>query len=158
MSLNELREMPEARKLLRLFLTAFIVWLLFIALLARVVGMNNELRDEISSGSQVLNAASTYRSFRAAQAVANRHPGDADPLSVVSDVLDAHNLRDRTLQLQSSSSVLTLQLERVYGNEMEEFLSTLESRGIFVRTAEIRVLPSGDDRLLGATFSLEQNQ
>lgn len=156
-TLNELKEMPEARKLLRLFSVSLLIWLFAIVLLLQVRHMTGTLSSNLSSGNLILNAASTHKSFPASQTNASA-VSEGDALSVVSDVLEALQLRDRALQLQSNASGVLLQLERIYGDEMHEFLVTMESRGLRIKTAEIKVLPEGDDRLLSATYLLERNR
>ncbi len=76
---------------------------------------------------------------------------------MLSEIVDTLGLRDRVVQLQSNVSGIALQLERVYGEELKEFLLTLDSRGLKIKTAEIKVLPVGSERFLAVTLLLEQN-
>jgi hypothetical protein len=156
-SLAEIRETPEFRKLFRLFAAAAILWLAFLLVVGRIHAQQGRLAGAISDGDQILNNASLYLSHPAAgQTVATTEREET--LTVLSQIVDALELRERMRQLQSNASGVTLQLERLYGNEMSGFLSTLEKRGIRVKTAELRITPSDGERLLGCTLVLEQNR
>ncbi|MDR1944514.1 MAG: hypothetical protein LBQ19_06795 [Synergistaceae bacterium] len=153
-TLGEIREMPEARKLFTLYLTAFILWAILIALLLKIGGMEGEISRSLSAGDQIINAASVYRSYPVAEKQASAGQG-ADTFNIVSEITDALGLGVRRSQLQASASGVSLQLDRIYGQEMAEFLKTAEERGLRVKTAEIKALPSNEGRVLVATFLWE---
>ena len=154
---SELRDMPEARKLLRLYGLVSGTWLISLVLLLYVYSFGSVVSSELYMGERILDMAAKYRAYPAsAQSAAAG--SDEDPLTLVSDIAETLNMRDRVQQLQSDESGVLLQLERIYGDEMVKFLSTAESRGLNVKTAEIKALPSGEDRLLGATFLLEKKR
>ena len=155
--LGEIRDMPEARKLSRLFGTAIAAWLISLVLLLHVYGLGGAVGSELYSGERILDMAAKFKASPASEQSVSA-ASEGDPLSLVSDIAETLNMRDRVQQLQSNESGVLLQLERIYGDEMVKFLSTAESRGLNVKTAEIKALPSGDDRLLGATFLLEKRR
>lgn len=156
MNLNEIREMPESRRLFRLFAAAAVLWLLFFILLYYIAAAGNTIKSGVASGDRVLSAAAIYTPSAAPGTA--RTVSDADTMTVVTDILDTLELRSRAIQLQSNASGVSLNLERVYGSEMQEFLSTLESRGLRIRNAELKSLPAGDERVLGAVLLLEPNR
>jgi hypothetical protein len=154
-TLGEIREMPEARKLFTLYLTAFVLWVILIALLLKIGGMEGEISRGLSAGDQIINAASVYRSYPVAEKQSSAGQG-VDTFNVVSEITDALGLGGaRRSQLQASASGVSLQLDRIYGREMAEFLKTAEERGLRVKTAEIKALPSNEGRVLAATFLWE---
>ena len=156
-TLGELREMPEARRLFRLFAAAAVVWIAFFFLLLQVKSNSVKLAADVSDGDRVLNAATSYRAYpRSNQAAAAAV--DQEPLTVLSQIVDTLQLRDKLQQLQANSSGVQLQMERLYGNELQELLGTVESRGLKIRRTDILVVPVEDERLLNITLLLEQGQ
>jgi hypothetical protein len=153
-TLGEIRDMPEAHRLFRLLGIALALWVLFALLLVRIGGMNDEILKGLEAGDNIIDAASTYRSYPTATRNQSTQPG-AEPLTAVSEIVETMGLRDRMPQLQSNSAGVLLQLERLYGDEMEEFLVELEKKGLNIKTAEMRSIPSGEDRVLNATFLVE---
>lgn len=154
---SEIREMPEARKLFKLYGLVSGTWIIALVLLLYVYSFGSAVSSELYVGERILDIAAKYRSYPASAQSTATDTGE-DPLSLVSDIAETLNMRDRVQQLQSDQSGVMLQVERIYGDEMVKFLSTAESRGLNVKTAEIKALPSGDDRLLGATFLLEKKR
>ena len=158
MTLSEFREMPEARKISRLLLLAAAVWVVFLFLVLEIRDMGSKIDRDLSVGDQIINNAIVYRSYPATARTKTAAGTTEEPLTVLSQIVDALELRERMLQLQSNASGILLQLDKLYGRELEEFLSTIESRGLTIKTAEIRSIPSGEVRLIGATLLMEQNR
>ena len=158
MTLSEFREMPEARKISRLLLLAAAVWLVFLFLVLEIRDMGREIDRDLSTGDQIINNAIVYRSYPATARTKTVTNTTEEPLTVLSQIVDALELRERMLQLQSNASGILLQLDKLYGDELEEFLTTIESRGLTIKTAEIRSMPSGEERLIGVTLLMEQNR
>lgn len=157
MTLSEFREMPEARRISRLFLCAAVIWVLFLFLVMEIRDMAGQIDRDLSSGDQIINNAIVYRSYPATSQTKAAASGE-EPLTVLSQIVDTLGLRERMLQLQSNASGILLQMDKLYGQELEEFLSTVESRGLSIKTAEIRSVPSGADRLIGVTLLMEQSR
>jgi hypothetical protein len=85
----------------------------------------------------------------------NKRAASEEPLGVVSEIIDVLKLRDRTQRLQSSSSGVSIQLERMFGGELLDFLISLENSGLDVRAAEIRALPASGIRLLSVFLTVD---
>lgn len=158
MTLSEFREMPEARKISRLLLLAAVIWMAFLFLVLEIRDMGRVIGRDLSAGDQIINNAIVFRSYPAATRTKAAPSTTEEPLTVLSQIVDALELRERMLQLQSNASGILLQLDKLYGEELEEFLATIESRGLTIKTAEIRSIPSGEERLIGATLLMEQNR
>lgn len=160
MNLSEIRELPEATKLFKLGAAALLLWLLAFALFLQALGIGSQSVREIDAAERVINAAVVYKSY---PSVASAQKGNEaeDPYAVTSEVVSSLNLDDRILQLATQSSQAShtpgvlLQIERLYGEEMAQLVTLFESQGLLVRTAEIRAMPVGKERLLSGTFSLE---
>ena len=145
-TIEEIREIPEAKRIFRLFLIAFVLWATLIAVILRVRSMGEEITAILESGDQIINVASAYRSY----------PDLRQPLlASVSEIVEALGLRSRMSQLQANASGVQLQLDRLYGSEMREFLNSLEEKELRVRTAEVKTLSSPGGLVLNASFLLE---
>ncbi|MDR1885475.1 MAG: hypothetical protein LBQ56_04315 [Synergistaceae bacterium] len=153
---SEIREMPEARRLFRLAALAAVAWAGSAVLLFQTADVNSRLRENLASGDRIINAASVYRAHPGREADVPR-PAEEDPMSVITGIVQTLGIRERMQNLRSDSSGVSVQFDRLYGSELREFLSTMESRGLRVRTAEIRALPSGGERLLGVTLQMERS-
>lgn len=160
MTFSEIRELPEAAKLFKLAAAAAALWLLALALFFQVLGIDAQTARDIDASERVVNAAIVYKSY---PSVASAQSGNSaqDPYTVTSEVVSSLNLEDRILQLSTQSSQAShapgvlLQIERLYGDEMSELLTLFESQGLLVKTAEIKAMPVGKERLLSGTFALE---
>ncbi len=153
----ELREMPETRRLALIYLIAAVLWIALLFFVYRISGTSRTIQTNLNAGDQILNSAILYKSSSPKGPSAQARTIQGEPLSVLSEIVDTLGLRDRVVQLQSNVSGIALQLERVYGEELKEFLLTLDSRGLKIKTAEIKVLPVGSERFLAVTLLLEQN-
>ncbi|MDR0764756.1 MAG: hypothetical protein LBE65_04095 [Synergistaceae bacterium] len=156
MTMINTREAFDDRDFRNVFITcacALAVWGMVFAFAAASSSLNRRVADEISSSDEVLDYAMRYRALPRTDA--NRRAAPEEPLGVVSRIVDVLKLRDRTQRLQSSSSGVFIQLERVFGGELLDFLVSLENGGLDVRAAEIRALPSSGTRLLSVSLTAE---
>jgi hypothetical protein len=154
--MTNLREVFEDRDFRGVFITcvcALAVWGMVFAFAAGASSLNRQAADEISSSDEILDHAMRYRALPRTGTARKAAP--EEPLGVVSETIDALKLRDRTQRLQSSSSGVSIQLERVFGGELLDFLVSLENGGLDVRAAEIRALPASDIRLLSVSLTVE---
>lgn len=157
MTLNELRAMPESKRLFRFLLAALLIWVILLFLLMEIADSSRKIGMDIFTSDQIINNALVYRAHPASKNKAIVASSE-EPLTVLSQIVDTLGLRERMLQLQSNPTGILLQMEKLYGDELEEFMTTIESRGLKIKTAEIKGLPSGNERLLGMTLLLEQNR
>ncbi|MDL2263301.1 hypothetical protein LJC31_01470 [Synergistaceae bacterium OttesenSCG-928-I11] len=153
----ELREMPETRKLTLIYLLAVLLWIALLFLLFRIYDTSHSLRTSLNTGDQIVNNAILYQASSSKGSSIPTQAIRGEPLSVLSEIVNTLGLRDRMVQLQSNVSGISLQLERVYGEELKDFLLTLDSRGLKIKTAELKALPVDNERLLAVTLLLEQN-
>lgn len=70
-----------------------------------------------------------------------------DALGALSRMLDRLALRDRVAQFASSGTGIAVQVERLYGEELGRLLQELGAEGFSVRSAELKVLPFGGEKL-----------
>jgi len=132
---------------------ALIVWVLLIALMLSSDTSFNLVSADLSSSGRVLDYAMQLKALPRTGNVVAGIP--EEPLSVLSNIIDALGLRDRMQQLQSNPSGIVVQLERMYGDELGELLGSIENNGLSVKTAEIRALPREEGKLLSATLTME---
>jgi hypothetical protein len=156
MTMVNLREAFEDRDFRGVFITcalALAVWGMVFAFAAGASSLNRQVSDAISSSDKILDYSMRYRALP--RTSTNKRTAPEEPLGVVSRTIDALKLRDRTQRLQSSSSGVSIQLERMFGGELTDFLAALENSGLDARTAEIRALPVGSVRLLSVSLTVE---
>jgi hypothetical protein len=156
MTMINLREAFEDRDFRGVFIicaAALAVWGMVFAFAAAASSLNRQVSNELSSSDEVLDYAIRFRALPRTDA--NSITASEEPFGVISQIVDALKLRDRTQRLQSSSSGVSIQLERVFGGELMDFLVSLENSGLDVRAAEIRALPASDIRLLSVSLTVE---
>lgn len=154
MTLLEIRELPEARKLFKLILGAASLWILALILLLQALDLNTQARRDLADADRVVNASIVYKAHPSTNAPKPGSTAD-DPYAIVSEILASLGLEDRILQLSTQSSGVLLQVERLYGEEMAQLVTLFESQGLSVKTAELKALPVDKERLLTSTFLLE---
>lgn len=150
---NVIREDTGYRRLAMLSLLALVFWVgtIFIAMSANSMVEENSYNIDVSN--KVINNGAMYKELRGG--TAKTQVTTEEPLSVVSDIVAALELKEKVMQLQSNASGISIQLEQLYGEDLKELLTILDGRGIKVKNAEIRALPSGNDRLLAVSMMLE---
>jgi type II secretory pathway component PulM len=153
-NIDELREMPEARRLFRLYALALVLWIALAVIVTRISAMKDETALNLASADQVINIAALYKSYPEPEQAAASQSG-TDSVAAVSEIVETLELRSRMSQLQANASGVQLQLDRLYGKEMSEFLDSLEEKDLRVRTAEIKTLSGPGGLVLNASFLLE---
>lgn len=154
--MDELRAMPDIRRLAATYIAVAVLWTAVILAIFKIADMSGKIGGNLSAGDQIISTALAYR----AEAGSAARPASAatftgDPLSVLSEIVSTLGMRDRMTQLQSNISGISMQFEKIYGDEMRDFLTAIDSRGLKIKNGEIRAMPSGDERLLNATLLLE---
>lgn len=150
-----IKEIPELRKIVITFALACISWLAFL-LLASEISSNDRTADgNISSSEQIMSIAMTYKASSGNVGAAHTEKLKGEPLTVLSDIIDGLGIRDRLVQLQSNASGIAIQVERLYGDEFEALISTIDSRGLSIKTSDVKALPVNDERLISSTLLLE---
>jgi hypothetical protein len=134
------------------FCAACAVWATGAVFASMLAASADTANSDISSAGQVLDYA---MQFRALPRTGNAAPRSEDPLGALSQITDALGLRDRIRQLQSNTSGVVLQVEKMFGGELGELLYSAENRGLAVKTAEIRALPGEGSRILSVTLMMD---
>lgn len=154
---DQIRDEAEFRKLAVLYALVLLLWISAVWGASSLATLDEQLDRALVSSDQVLNSAILYRAAGSSGG-AGRSQTQQEPLSALSDIVDTLELRERLMQLQANASGIALQIEKLYGEELAEFLTVLDRRGLKIKNADIRSLPSGDDRLLSITMLLEQDR
>jgi hypothetical protein len=151
---HEMLRDGDFRRPIFLCAAALVVWVLLIALMLSSESSLNLAGSDLSSSGRVLDYAMQLKALPRTGNVVTETPDE--PLSALSNIIDALGLRGRMQQLQSNPSGIVVQLERLYGDELGELLGSIENSGLSVKTAEIRALPvPGEGRQLSATLTME---
>lgn len=135
-----------SRKLLLFLLAAIVAWGAggyFSALASR---SDQTLALQQNRLSTLNELAAQYRQLAGESgAVARTDAGDIVP--VFSQIVEEMGLRDRLLQISPVSRGVSVQMDRLYAEELVSLLKGLTSRGIRVNSSELRALPFQDKRL-----------
>jgi hypothetical protein len=150
---REILKDGDVRRPAYLCSAALIVWVLSIALTLSSDASLSLVGMDLSSSGRVLDYAMQLKALPRAGNVVTDIP--EEPLSALSDIINALGLRDRMQQLQSNPSGIVVQLERLYGSELGELLGSIENNGMSVKTAEIRALPGDEGKVLNAVLTME---
>jgi hypothetical protein len=150
----EILKDADFRRPLYLSCAAAAMWVVLFIFAWSLVSSGNLMNLDISSSDRVLDYAMQFRALPRTEIP--KAASAEDPLSVLSQIVDVLGLRDRVQQLQSNPSGVVIQLEKLYGDELGELLYSIENRGIDIKTAEIRALPSEGGRILNVTLMMGQ--
>jgi hypothetical protein len=150
MTMINLREAFEDRGFRGVFIicaAAIAVRGVVFALAAASSSPNRQVSDEVPYHTMLLRALPRTGT--------NKINPPEEPLNVVSQIVGTLKLRDRTQRLQSSSSGVSIQPERMFGGGLLDFLVSPGNSGLEVRAAEIRSLPASDIRLPSVSLTVE---
>lgn len=153
--IDELRSMPEIRRLTITYAVVAVLWIALLFAILKVSDLSRDIGGDLSAGDQIISSALVYHADPGGSSQAQTQTFTGDALSVISEIVSTLGMRERMTQLQSNMSGISLQFEKLYGDELKDFLTALDNRGLKVQNGEIRALPSGDDRLLNAALLVE---
>lgn len=151
--IEEIRELPETKKLIRLGLLALLVWTVGAALFLEAAAVLNSSRERIVDAGRVLDAANTFYSYPS-----RNSEGDKEPLSLLTDTINELRLKDRVGLMNSGSLGLTVQMTELNGAEFVSLLKRLAEKGLQIKTADIRAITSAQKgRLINASMLIGAN-
>jgi hypothetical protein len=147
-------EIPGARKTLFFIFAALSLWIAGLYFSSNIARM--EQTYKIQQGRLVIlnelavqyNQLLQYRSD-------NIKTEAVDLIPVFSQIVEEAGMRDRFIQIATVSRRVTVQMERLYAEDLVTILNGLSKHGIRVYTAELRALPFQDKRLFRFEATLE---
>ena len=149
-TLYEIKNMPDARRVGRVVLLALIIWLLGFILLFQGLHLLERGREYIGETDSILKAANIVRSYPVLSTVS-----DGESLPEISSVIDFLGLKNRVSQMNSSQSGLVFSVEKIHTEELASLIESISEKGLYIKTAEIRAISSAKDgRLINATFAI----
>ena len=145
-------EIPGARRTLLFMFTAVFAW---------IIGMyysSNAARIEQSYKLQqgrliILNELAVQYRQLVAERGARENTAAEDLIHVFSQIVEDAGMRDRLLQISTVSRGISVQMERLYAEDLVTVLNGLNKRGIRILSSELRAMPFQDKRLF--TFNAE---
>ena len=151
--IEEIRELPETKKLIRLGLLALLVWTAGTAFFLEASSILNSSKDRVMDTGKILDAANTFYSYPSRTSAEGK-----EPLSLLTDAINELSLKDRVGLMNSGSSGLTVQMTELNGAEFVSFLKRLSEKGLQVNTADIRAITSAQKgRLINASMLIGAN-
>jgi len=151
--IEEIRGLPETKKLIRLGLLALLVWTAGTAFFLEASSILNSSKDRVMDTGKILDAANTFYSYPSRTSSEGK-----EPLSLLTDAINELSLKDRVGLMNSGSSGLTVQMTELNGAEFVSFLKRLSEKGLQVNTADIRAITSAQKgRLINASMLIGAN-
>jgi len=145
---EEIRGLPETKKLIRLGLLALLIWTAAAALFLEASAVLNSSKERFNDAGKILDAANTFYSYPSRTSA-----GGKEPLSLLTDAINELSLKDRVGLINSGSSGLTVQMTELNGAEFVSFLKRLSEKGLQANTADIRAITSAQKgRLINASM------
>lgn len=135
----------DSRTSLLLALLCLLVW--SAGLLWRADARSVDARAAVQEGRflQLMRTLSQYQALPRKEE--KKEVSAVDALGALSRMLDRLALRDRVTQFASSGTGIAVQVERLYGEELGRLLQELGAEGFSIRSAELKVLPFGGEKL-----------
>ncbi|MEA4873178.1 MAG: hypothetical protein VB076_10275 [Synergistaceae bacterium] len=151
--IEEIRGLPETKKLIRLGLLALLVWTAGTAFFLEASSILNSSKDRVMDTGKILDAANTFYSYPSRTSAEGK-----EPLSLLTDVINELSLKDRVGLMNSGSSGLTVQMTELNGAEFVSLLKRLSEKGLQVKTADIRAITSVQKgRLINSSMLIGAN-
>lgn len=134
---EEIKNMTETKKLIRLTLAGLLIWAVGVLLFAGACRPLDRRTENLLSSKKILNAAHTFYS---------RLPRSAreeeSPLTALTGILGGLGLKERAEITNTASTDMTVRIPEMNGQELILFLKGLSEKGLTVRTAEMRAFTS----------------
>lgn len=152
--LNQIRsilrgEVNGSARFMLLALCAFVVWLLVPWLNGLSDSAFANLNRQQGRYNTLSQLAAEYRSL----APQNDGQGPADAMTAFTQVSAQIDLGDRVSRIAPTpdGKRLSIEVNRIYAEELTDMIRELAHRGIRVISAELRAIPVGGDRLFSLT-------
>ena len=151
--IEEIRGLPETKKLIRLGLLALLVWTAATAFFLEASSILNSSKDRVMDTGKILDAANTFYSYPSRTSAEGK-----EPLSLLTDAINELSLKDRVGLMNSGSSGLTVQMTELNGAEFVSLLKRFAEKGLQIKTADIRAITSAQKgRLINASMLIGAN-
>lgn len=138
-------------------LGAFVVWISIYWLSGSETSAAASLKLQQGRHATLAQLAADYKAMNVKSLEGAR---DADALSAFSQVSSQLILGDRVNKIAPSSDGRTLSVEvsRLYAEELTDMIRSLDSRGYRFRSAVLRAVPVGKDRLFNLTAIVDSKK
>lgn len=142
--LEFLRSNRQAQRLGLLLSLGLLLWLFALSLSGGADGQRSRIALQEDRFRRLAQVVRTYRNQPRQEEPPAR---GGDLLSGLSSLIDQVGVKDRLVQLSMSTAGATLQLDRLYGEELATLLQELNGKGLPLLSAELRSAPQGEGRL-----------
>ena len=151
--IEEIRGLPETKKLIHLGLLALLVWTAGTAFFLEASAILNSSKERVTDTGKILDAANTFYSYPSRTSAKGK-----EPLSLLTDAINELGLKDRVGLMNSGSSGLTVQMTELNGAEFVSLLKRLSEKGLQVKTSDIRAITSVQKgRLINSSMLIGAN-
>jgi len=147
-------EVPGARKTLIFLFAAIIMWIIGLIYSSNVARMEQVYRFQQGRLITLNELAVQYRQLLGERSERIRTAA-ADLIPVFSQIVEEAGLRDRLQQISPGTRGISVQMERLYAEDLVKLLNGLNKYGIRIIQSELRALPFQDKRLFSFSVTLE---
>ncbi len=138
-----LRTDRQARRSVLLLLLGAVLWVTAISLWGEAGDLRSRM---ILQEDRFRRLAQVVRSYRNQPRQETKKAPSGDILSILSSLIDQVGVKDRLVQLSAGAAGATLQLERLYGEELATLLQELERKDLPPLSVELRSVPQGETK------------
>ncbi len=128
------------------FLLLLIVWFMVWTVYGWKVQSQTNLKSQQGRFGTLLLLADEYKSLSPSSA-GNSQPQNVDVAAVFAQVTENMELGSRVNRITPDGRNQSVEINRLYAEELTEIQQQLASRGVRFIAAEIRALPAGRERL-----------
>jgi hypothetical protein len=147
-------EIPGARRTILFLLAAIIIWFTGMYYSSGTTRLEQTYRLQQGRLVTLNELAVQYRQL-IVDTSGNIKTATDDLMPVFSQIVEGAGLRDRLIQISLASRGVTVQMERLYAEDLIKILNELTRHGIRVYASELRAMPYQDNRLFVFTATLE---
>ncbi|MCL1941864.1 MAG: hypothetical protein FWG09_07960, partial [Synergistaceae bacterium] len=139
-------EIPGARKTMFFVFFAIFVWIAGMYYLSNASRMEQSYKFQQERLITLNELAVQYKQLMGERGT-NEKTAAGDLVPVFSQIVEEAGMRDRLLQISPVSRGVSVQMDRLYAEDLVALLNGLNKYGIRVLSSELRALPFQDKRL-----------
>ena len=151
-------EIPGGRKTLLFIFTAILIWSAGIYYSSNVARLEQLYRFQQGRLLTLNELAAQYRQLVDERGGTDIKTTAGDLITVFSQIIEEAGMRDRLMQISPVLRGISVQMDRLYAEDLVTILNELNKYGIRILSSELRALPFQDKRLFLFNAVLEAEE
>jgi len=147
-------EIPGARKTMSFVIVAVILWITGLYYSSSTTRMEQTYKSQQGKLVTLNELAVQYKQLLT-NSSDNMKTARDDLIPVFSQIVEDAGMRDRLIQISSVSRGISVQMERLYAEDLVTIINGLTKFGIRVNNSDLRAMPYQDKRLFVFNAVLE---